>query len=82
MNRWYQFEDCLAVCGQELKAALTRTYGANKHPLTDEEKVYVAIAYNRGSVNFSRGFKQGYKDESGKYYGEHIWSYLQLVKSI
>ena len=47
-----------------------------------EEKVYVAIAYNRGSVNFSRGFKQGYKDESGKYYGEHIWSYLQLVKSI
>lgn len=38
--------------------------------------VYVAIAYNRGTVDFARGFKQGYRDESGKYYGEHVWGYL------
>jgi hypothetical protein len=81
-RRWYHFDDCLALCVQELKAALKRAYGPDKSTLTDEEKVYVAIAYNRGSVDFTRGFKQGYKDDSGKYYGEHIWFYLQLAKSI
>ncbi|OLE54294.1 MAG: peptide-binding protein [Cyanobacteria bacterium 13_1_40CM_2_61_4] len=81
-KRWCDFDACLAVCVQELKAALRRTYSSGKITLTDEEMVYVAIAYNRGSVNFPRGFKQGYRDESGKYYGEHIWEYLQLAKSV
>jgi hypothetical protein len=81
-KRWYNFNECLAVCLQELKAALNRVYGPNKHTLTDEEMVYVAIAYNRGSVNFARGFKQGYRDDSGKFYGEHIWEYLQTAKSV
>jgi hypothetical protein len=81
-RRWHDFDACLAVCLQELKAALKRAYGPNKKALTDEEMVYVAIAYNRGSVNFSRGFKQGYRDDSGKFYGEHIWEYLQLAKSV
>ncbi len=81
-RRWYNFEDCLAVCITELKAALRRTYGRDKTSLTDQEMVYVAIAYNRGRVDFSRGFKQGYKDESGKYYGEHMWEYLKLATSV
>ena len=44
--------------------------------------VYVAIAYNKGSVNFARKFKQGHKDDNGKYYGEFIWEYLQHSKAI
>jgi len=81
-KRWHNFDACLAVCLTELKAALKRAYGPSKRTLTDEEMVYVAIAYNRGSVNFARKFKQGYKDDSGKFYGEHIWEYLQLAKSV
>ena len=48
---------------EELRAALRRAYGASESTLSDEEMVYVAIAYNRGTVNFARGFKQGYRDE-------------------
>jgi hypothetical protein len=69
-------------CIHELQAALKRAYGGGKTMLTDEKQVFVAIAYNRGSVDFKRGFKQGYMDENGKYYGEYIWDYLMLSKSI
>jgi hypothetical protein len=79
-KRWYEFDQCLARCVEELKSKLISTYGRDKTSLTDQEMVYVAIAYNRGSVDFSRGFKQGFKDSSGKYYGEYIWEYLQLAK--
>ena len=81
-KKWYSFDDCLTKCINELKAALKRAYGSGKTALSDEEKVYVAIAYNRGRVDFSRKFKQGFRDESGKYYGEYIWEYLQLAKSV
>lgn len=81
-KRWYSFDECLSKCTNELKAAIKRAYGSGKTALTDEEKVYVAIAYNRGSVDFSRQFKQGHRDDSGKYYGEYIWEYLQLAKSV
>jgi hypothetical protein len=80
-KRWYEFDECLKICVEELNEKLVRTYGNNKTSLTDKEMVYVAIAYNRGSVNLNNGFKQGYKDSEGKYYGEYIWEYLQLAKS-
>jgi hypothetical protein len=79
-KRWYNFDESLNIAVEELKEKLIRTYGRDKTSLTDKEMVYVAIAYNRGSVDFSRGFKQGHKDSSGKYYGEYIWEYLQLAK--
>lgn len=81
-KRWYSFDECLKLSITELKAALKRAYGSHKTTLTDKEMVYVAIAYNAGSVNISGSFKQGYKDDSGKYYGEHIWEYLQMSKNL
>lgn len=81
-KKWYNFEDCLDRCVTELKAALLRAYPGGNSTLTDDEMVYVAIAYNRGSVNFAKGFKQGHKDDSGKYYGEYIRDYLQLAKTV
>lgn len=81
-KKWESFPDCLAHAIQELKAAKTRAYGKNKPTLTRKEMVYVAIAYNRGSVNTAGSFKQGYKDESGKYYGEHIDTYLTLAAKV
>lgn len=81
-KKWHSFDECLEKFVPELKSALKRAYGTTKTTLTEEERVYVAIAYNRGSVDFSRGFKQGHRDEAGKYYGEYIWEYLQLARSI
>ena len=81
-KRWYDFDECLRLFVQELKDALKRAYPSGKSTLNDEEMVYVAIAYNRGSVNFSKKFKQGHQDDSGKYYGENIWEYLQRSKEI
>lgn len=79
-KRWYEFDECLKVCIDELNKKLVRTYGSNKSSLTDKEMVYVAIAYNRGRANLNGDFKQGYFDGE-KYYGEYIWEYLKLAKS-
>ncbi len=81
-TKWHSFDECLNQCIRELRAALKRAYGNGKDALTDDEKVYVAIAYNRGSVDFSRKFKQGFKDDSGTYYGEYVEKYLKLSKSV
>lgn len=81
-KKWSDFDECLSHCVNELKAAMRRAFRSNKQTLTDEEKVYVAIAYNRGSVDFAKKFKQGFRDSSGKYYGEYIWDYLRLAKSV
>ena len=59
---WYDFGTCLALALQELDEARIRAYGAGKVTLTQQEMVYVAIAYNHGSVNLNAGFKQGYED--------------------
>ena len=42
----------------------------------------MAIAYNKGSANLSKGFKQGFKSADGKFYGENIFEYLRLSQSI
>ncbi|HEX8127890.1 MAG TPA: hypothetical protein VF527_02235 [Pyrinomonadaceae bacterium] len=82
-KRWYDFDECLGMCIGELKDVLKRRPRFNKSTLSDEELVYVAIAYNTGSVNVAKKFKQGYLNrESGKYYGEYIWDYLQTSKSV
>lgn len=81
-KQWYSFDVCLKMCVNELKEALKCAYGNNKTSLTDEEMVYVAIAYNSGSVKFKPDFKEGHKGKSEKYYGEYIWEYLKLSKSI
>ena len=80
-QQWQSFDICLSMCVSQLRVALKAAYGSKKKTLTDEEQVYVAIAYNSGSVDFSRKFRQGYRDDSGKYYGEHMRAYLQLARS-
>lgn len=82
-KRWYDFDECLNVfVRDELKAALRRAYGAGKNTLTDREMVYVAIAYNKGSVNVNGSFKQGHRSDDGRYYGENIWDYIRLSQQV
>ena len=46
------------------------------------EQAFVAIAYNAGSFKPERGLKQGFKDSSGKFYGELIAQYIALAKTV
>ena len=79
-KRWHDFDECLSLLLKELNGFF-RKYFSGHSSLTDKEMVYLAIAYNKGSVNLAKGFQQGHKDD-GKYYGENIWEYLQLSKTV
>lgn len=80
--QWYDISQCVARLLKELAAALSRAYGPHMTSLTDEQMMYVAIAYNAGHVNVGAGPKQGYRDASGKYYGENFQSFLHLAHSV
>lgn len=82
-RKWYDMEECLNLFKKELYSAMRIAYGASKKTLTYKEMVYVAIAYNAGNkVDTNGGFDQGHQDETGKFYGEYIWEYLQLASSL
>lgn len=81
-KKWSDVDACFSHCITELNAAKARQGWKSKTALTDQEKVFVAIAYNKGSANLSKGFKQGFKSADGKFYGENIFEYLRLSQSI
>jgi hypothetical protein len=81
-KKWGDIDACFSHCITELNNAKTRQGWKTKMVLTDEEKVFVAIAYNRGSANLSKGFKQGHQSDDGRFYGENIFEYLRLSQSI
>ena len=78
-RKWADLGECLKRCTTELARVTKRTYGANKGPLTDLEATYVAIGYNMGSVNPAKGLRQGFKDDTGKYYGEYVADYIRIA---
>lgn len=83
LDRKYEdFDTSLAHCVTELKRGLGKVGLQGKSAITDFQFATVAIAYNRGSYNKSKGLKQGYKDENGKFYGEHIADYLALARTV
>jgi hypothetical protein len=81
-KKWADFGACARKCISELDEASRRQGWAARTGLTDTEKVYVAIAYNRGRANPGLGFKQGYRSDDGRYYGENIFEYLRIAQAI
>lgn len=83
-RKWANFESCLILFIEELKSAHKKVpILKNKKTLTDKEKIFVAIAYNKGTADVNGTFKQGHKNSlSGKYYGEQISDYFNLSKSL
>lgn len=81
-RRWEDFGACLAQLLIELKEALARQGWCDKTALTDDEQVFVAIAYNKGMAKLSLGFKQGHQSDDGRYYGENINEYLRIAQSV
>jgi hypothetical protein len=80
-KQWGDFDECLRRCIAELKRVLVKTFGPSKTSLNDIESVYVAIGYNSGHVKITDGLKQGFKDDTGKYYGEYVNDYLQAARA-
>ena len=66
----------------ELRAAQRKIGLGNKISLTDLEMAHVAIAYNTGGLIPSRGLKQGFKDDSGRFYGELIFDFILKSRTV
>jgi hypothetical protein len=81
---WGDFGRCIDEAVKELKRGLNNLGYAGKPTLTDRQLCYVAIVYNTGFGNFDedRELKQGFKDEDGVFYGEHIERFLNASKAV
>jgi hypothetical protein len=77
---WGDYSKCLGKALMELHVAWSAVF-PRRTSLTDTQLVYVAIAYNQGSADPNKSFKQGFKGPGDtKYYGEYIWDYMTLSK--
>jgi len=81
-KKWFNFADCLAKAVSELREAQSRAGLGGRTSLSDLDQAHVAIAYNSGSFNPAKGLKQGFKDGSGKFYGELIFDYINMSKAV
>ena len=81
-EKWGSAAECFGRLIAELFEAKRRQGWNAKQTLTDLEKVFVAIAYNRGSADVSKGLRQGHKNDEGKYYGELVSAYYDVARSI
>jgi Bacterial SH3 domain len=80
-KRYESFGNTLAHCLAELQRGLRKLGFESRTSLTDLEFAMVAIAYNTGGYNRSKGLKQGHFDGT-KYYGERIDEYLKLSRTV
>ena len=81
-KKWADPKNSFLLCIKELFEAKARQGWKSKLTLTDNEKIFVAIAYNRGKADLSRGFKQGHQSADGRFYGENIFDYFSIAKSV
>ena len=75
------FENTLGRALGELTRGLKKLGLQNNASITDLEFCKVAICYNTGGFNPSKGLKQGHSD-NGKFYGEFIRDYLAMARTV
>lgn len=80
-KRYANFEACVGHCVGELRNGLRKVGLQDRATLTDLEMASVAIAYNTGGFNPSKGLKQGHFNGS-KFYGEEFFDFLLLSKTV
>ncbi len=81
-KRYADFDACLQKAIGELRSATKKIHFQDKPKLTDLEMAFVAIAYNTGGFNPSKGLKQGFKPAGGKHYGEQIFDFIETSKTV
>lgn len=80
-RRYEQFSETLQHCLKELQRGLRKLGFQSRTSLTDEDFAKVAIAYNTGGYNPSRGLRQGHQDDGGRYYGEQILDFVTASRA-
>jgi len=81
-RQYADFDVCIRKALGELRSAAKKIGFGDRTTLSDKEMAFVAIAYNTGGFNPSKGLQQGFKPEGGKHYGEQIFDFLQLSKTV
>lgn len=81
-RRYASFDASLAKAMGELQSKRSKIGLGDKSTLTELEEVAVAIAYNSGKYVPSKGLKQGHQSSDGKFYGEMVFDFLRLSKSV
>ena len=83
-KRYADFDACLEKALGELTHAKNGIGFKDRTTLDDRELALVAIAYNIGVGNFrhSRGLKQGFRPPGGKFYGEQMFDFIRLSKTV
>lgn len=82
-KEWGNIDKVIEMAVDELKAAQKRIPSyRGKTTLTITEQIYVAIAYNKGTADITKDFKQGYRNDAGKYYGELVYEYYLLASAL
>jgi hypothetical protein len=81
-KRYADFDECLGKALQELQSARKKIGLQNKPTLSDLELAHIAIAYNTGGFIPAKGLKQGFRPPGGKFYGEQIFDFIQLAKTV
>jgi hypothetical protein len=79
---WGDAAECFKRLLVELFAAKKRMGWASKATLTPTEQVFIAIAYNKGTADLSKGLKQGHKNDEGKFYGELVSAFFDIARGI
>ncbi len=80
-RRYESFASTLDHCLEELRRALRKRGFESRISLTDFEFATVAIVYNTGGFDPSRGLRQGFLSD-GKFYGEHILDFVKLSRTV
>jgi hypothetical protein len=82
-KKWFSFDECLKLAIKELQGVAKRLF-PQQTQLDDDQLTFCAIGYNIGAgrVRLDRGFKQGFKDGDGVFYGEHISEFLKVAHTV
>ncbi|UFN47565.1 hypothetical protein LPC08_16280 [Roseomonas sp. OT10] len=81
-RRYERFDQTLGRCLGELRDALRKLGFQDRRTLTDFEFACVAIAYNTGGFRPQKGLRQGFQNDAGRFYGEEIFAFVQLARTV
>lgn len=81
-RRWESFDGSLAHCVALLKQGLAALGWSRLTQLDETQQMALAVRYNTGRWDPSRGEFQGHRDGDGVHYGTHILRYLRLARLV
>ncbi len=82
LKKYEKLDATLGKCLGELKNKLQKFEFKDKAKLSDLEFAFLAIAYNTGRFKPQLGLKQGFKPSGGKFYGEQVFEFIRMSRTV